>query len=110
MANQKSLAFAESAVTVHVKLASEPGELPDGTKAWDVESKIMTPGETLPLNLMPPYLSEAIREGKVPGLVAMTHAQAKKTTEFYNAQTGLGAAYVASEEQEEDPDFPVEES
>lgn len=109
MAAQKSLAFAESVVTVHLTLASEPGLLPDGTEAWDIESKIMNPGDTLPLKLMPPYLSEAVREGKVPGLIAMTQAQAKKVTEFYQSEKGLGAAYLESEEQEDDPDFPAEE-
>jgi len=109
MAAAKTVAFAENVVTVHVARTSEPGLLPDGSEAWDVESQIMVPGDTLPLSVMPPYLRDSIKSGKVPGLIAMTEAQAKKVRQFYDNQTGIGAAYVNSEEQESDPDFPVQE-
>lgn len=103
----KNTAFAESTVTVHVALASEPGKLPDGSEAWDVESKIMNRGDTLPLSVMPPYLSEAIKKGKVPGLILMTEAQAKKASDFYK---GAGNAEVFIQTDEvSDPNFPAEE-
>jgi hypothetical protein len=107
MAAAKTVAFAETSMTVHVKRASEPGVLPDGTEAWDVESTIMSAGQTLPLSDMPPYLSEAIRKGDVPGLVAVTDAQAKKIANFMKTNMGIGA-FVGSE-QESDPSFPAEE-
>ena len=106
----EKVAFAESVVTVHVKRMSEPGLLPDGTEGWDVESKIMRPGETMSLSVMPPYLSDAIKGGQVPGLKLMTEAQAKKRTEFLQEMMGLSSPSEAEkEEQEEDPEFPVEE-
>lgn len=107
-APKKTVAFAENAVTVHVALVSEPGVLPDGSEAWDVESKIMSPGTTLPLSVMPPYQAEAIRGGKVPGVIALTATQAKRIEEAYAQQFGIGA-YLASEEQESDPAFPATE-
>ena len=107
MATAKTVAFAETPVTVHVTRASEPGLLPDGSEAWDVESKNMSAGQTLPLADMPPYLRDAIKSGKVPGLIAVTEAQAKKIAKFVETQMGIGA-FVGSE-QETDPDFPTEE-
>jgi hypothetical protein len=106
-AQKKTVAFAESSVTVHVKRMSEPGVLPDGSEAWDVESKVMTAGNTMPLSDMPPYLSEAILSGSAPGLVALTANQAKRVEEAYASQLGLGALIGA--EEESDPAFPAEE-
>jgi hypothetical protein len=107
MAASKTVAFAESVVTVHLTRTSEPGVLPDGSEAWDVESKIMQAGETLPLAVMPPYLSEAIKSGNVPGLVAITEAQAKKVSKFIDEQQTIGS--FVNDEQESDPSFPAEE-
>ena len=107
MATAKTVAFAEIPVTIHVKRSSEPGVLPDGTEAWDVESKNMSAGQTFPLSDMPPYLSEAVKGGKVPGLVAVTEAQAKKIAKFMETNMGIGA-FVGSE-QESDPNFPAQE-
>lgn len=106
MATAKTVAFAEIPVTVHVTRSSEPGVLPDGTEAWDVESKNMSAGQTLPLADMPPYLRDAVKGGKVPGLIAVTEAQAKKIQNFVETQMGIGA-FVGSEDS--DPNFPVEE-
>lgn len=108
MAAPKNTAFAESAVTVHVALTSEPGKLPDGSEAWDVESKNMSRGSTLPLADMPPYLSKAIKEGKVPGLIAMTETAAKKASEFYLG-SGDASVFIQSEEEDSDPNFPAQE-
>ena len=107
-APKKTVAFAESPVTVHVARTSEPGVLPDGSEAWDVESHIMSRGTTMPLADMPPYQAEAIRNGKVPGLIALTQQQAKRIEEAYKQSMGLGA-YISVEEQESDPAFPAEE-
>lgn len=106
MAAQKSLAFAETAMSVHLKLSDEPNLLADGTQVWDIESRVISAGTTLPLKDMPPYLSEAVKEGRVPGLVAMTQAEAKKVEEFYGKQ--FSASAFASE-QEDDPNFPAQE-
>lgn len=106
-AQKKTVAFAESPVMVHMSRTSEPGVLPDGTTAWDVESKLMSIGTTMPLSKMPPYQAEAIRSGKVPGLIALTEAQAKRVEEAFAQNLGIGA-YVNAE-QESDPAFPAEE-
>lgn len=108
MANtKKTVAFAEDTVTVHRTLSREPGVLPDGSEAWDIESVILTSGQTLPLADMPPYQVELVTSGKVPGLIALTPAQAKRVEEAYAQQMGIGT-YVSAE-QESDPDFPAEE-
>lgn len=107
-AAKKTVAFAESPVNVHLARTSEPGVLPDGSEAWDVESKIMSAGTTIPLSEMPPYQAEAIRDGKVPGVIALTAAQAKRVEEAFAQQFGIGA-YLASDETESDPAFPAEE-
>ena len=97
------VAFAENVITVHVKRTSEPGLLPDGTEGWDVVSKIMAPGESMPLSDMPPYLSDAVKEGKVPGLKALTPAQAKKRATY------LEIGYEPFEDEvEEESDSAVE--
>ncbi len=106
-AQKKTVAFAESPVTVHVSRSSEPGVLPDGSEAWDVESKLMSTGTIMPLSEMPPYQSEAIRDGKVPGLIALTATQAKRVEEAFSQNLGLGA-YISTE-QESDPAFPAQE-
>lgn len=106
-AQKKTVAFAEDTVTIHVARSSEPGVLPDGSEAWDVESKILAPGQTFPLDEMPPYQSELIRSGKSPGLIALTAAQAKRVEEAFAQHMGIGA-YISAE-QESDPNFPAEE-
>jgi len=103
----KTVAFAEDTVTIHVARSSEPGVLPDGSEAWDVESRILTPGMTIPLSDLPPYQAELIRSGKSPGIIALTQLQAKRVEEAYKQQTGIGA-YISAE-QESDPAFPAEE-
>jgi len=108
MAIAEKVAFAETAITVHVKRASEPSLLPDGEEVWDVESKIMLPGEIMSLSEMPPYLSDAVKGGHVAGLKALTPTQAKQRTESYNEIMGLSSPAEATE-QEEDSEFPPEE-
>lgn len=108
MANaKKTVAFAEEAVTVHVTRSREPGVLPDGSEAWDIESVVLTPGQTLPLAEMPPYQVKLITSGESPGLIALTQAQAKRVEEAYSQKLGIGA-YISAE-QESDPAFPAEE-
>jgi hypothetical protein len=109
-ATQEKLVLAESAVTIHVKRVSEPGLLPDGTEGWDIESKILFPGETMPLDDMPPYLSNAVKKGEVPGLKLMTPAQAKKHAAQVKAYyEGIQVPPTSENEAEEDPEFPAEE-
>jgi len=108
-ATTKTVALAQEAVTIHVKLASEPSPLPDGSEAWDIESKILEPGETVSLDELPPYLSSAVKSGAAPGLVAITKAQADKVSGFKAASLETIEAFGHSEEQESDPNFPAEE-
>jgi hypothetical protein len=109
-APKKNVAFAEQAVTVHVKIASESSQLPDGSEAWDIESKVLEPGETVPFSDLPPYLSEAIRDGSAPGLTAITATQAKNVAQFKAANLEAAQALIAEEEEQvSDPNFPAEE-
>lgn len=108
-APKKNVAFAQEATTIHVKLASEPGTLPDGTEAWDIESRILNAGESVSLSDLPDYLAQAVRSGTAPGLIAITEAQAKKAANFKNAAEMAFDAFSVSEEQESDPNFPAEE-
>lgn len=105
----KKVAFAESTVTVHVKRVSEPSLLPDGTQVWDVESKIMLPGETISLVELPPYLSNAVELGEVPGLKAMTPNQVKQRVELYQEIGMLNSPAELVSEEQEDSEFPAEE-
>lgn len=108
-AASKSVAYALDTSTVHVKVHSAPTKSPDGSEVWDIESKMLLPGETMPLSDMPPYLSEAIKSGKVPSLRAITEAQAKKVAKFREAALEAGNAFTEMEIQEDDPNFPAEE-
>lgn len=108
MAEEK-LAFAETTVSVHIARASEPGLLPDGTEAWDVDSRILSPGETIALAELPKYQRDAASKGQIPGLKVMTQAAAKKRVELYNDLVGAQDAVAPPEFAEEDPEFPVEE-
>lgn len=101
MANP-TVAFAESVMTIHVKRTSEPGLLPDGTEGWDVISKIMLPGDSILLSKMPPYLSDAVKNGTVPGLKALTSAQAKQRAK------AMETGYISFEEAEEESDTAIE--
>lgn len=110
MATSNKVVFAESAVAVHVALASEPSQLPGGNEVWAVESRVMHPGETLPLSAMPPYLSESVKNGEVPGLKVMTPAQAKRRADSYREMMGLGPSEnLEDKEQEEESDLSAEE-
>lgn len=101
MANP-TVAFAESVMTVHVKRTSGPGLLPDGTEGWDIVSKTMLPGDSILLSKMPPYLSDAIKNGSVPGLRALTSAQAKQRAK------AMETGYVVFDEAEEESDTATE--
>lgn len=101
------LALAETAIALHVKRGTEPGLLPDGSEGWDIDSRILFPGETLPLSELAPYQADAIAEGKVDGVVAVTPGQLKQRIEMYNKVMGLSS--TPEEVAESDPEFPVEE-
>ena len=72
--------FAEDAATVHIK-AGDPQEYPDGTLFEPIESRVLSPGETLPLSEVPSYLKALVEKGEAPGLVLLTPNQAKKLQE-----------------------------
>jgi hypothetical protein len=111
----EKVAFAEMPLTVHVKRTSEPGLLPDGTEAWDVESKLMSPGDSMPLSDMPPYLAEAIKAGEVEGIKLLTQKQIDERAELVRAiAKGLStpASFAGRDdepEERDDPEFPTEE-
>lgn len=107
-ATEKKVAFVERAMSVHLKRGNEPGTLPDGSEAWDVESKVFARGDSIPLKDMPPYLSEAVKAGKVPGLKALSPAEIKQRNQIIAEYEGN---FVISDEgQDDNPEFPAEES
>lgn len=107
---ETKVAFAESAVVVHIARSAEPGLLPDGTEGWDVDSKVLLPGETVALSEMPPYLRNAVKKGEVPGLKLLTPAAAKRRVDTWNDLAGIASPPVALEEEfEQDSEFPIEE-
>jgi hypothetical protein len=75
---EEKVAFAERAVTVHVARSSEPTLLADGKELWGVDSKVLAPGEFMPLSQFPKYLSDAVKKGNVEGLKMMTVSAAKR--------------------------------
>jgi hypothetical protein len=72
--------FAERAATVHIKAGDEV-TLPDGNLHVPIESRVLAPGETLPLSEVPSYLKASVEKGEAPGLVLLTPNQAKKLQE-----------------------------
>lgn len=96
------VAFAERPVTIHLKRSSEPNLLPDGEQAWDVEAKVLSAGQFVPLSELPPYLSEAVREGNSPGLVALTPKQAENRMKFVTE----GFSALENDEEEEEQETP----
>jgi len=108
-ATDKKVAFVERAMAVHIKRTNEPSKMPDGSEAWDIESKVFNRGETIPLDNLPPYLSEKVKAGKVPGLKALTSAQIKTRKELIDELNGLGTLAITDEGQDNNPDFPAEE-
>lgn len=108
MAKTEKVAFAEAAVTVHVARSSEPGLLPDGTEAWDVESKVLAPGDILPLSQMPKYLSEAVEKGTIVGLRAMTPTAARKRAEEFNTYGFLSGVTEPDDSSTQEPDTTEE--
>lgn len=108
MAKTEKVAFAEAAVTVHVARSSEPGLLPDGTEAWDVESKVLAPGEFLPLSQMPKYLSEEIEKGSIVGLRAMTPTAARKRADEFRTYGFLSSTSEPEDSSTQEPDTTEE--
>src|SRR5574338_68073 len=98
MATTEKVIFAEDAATVHI-ISGDVEELPDGTKYEPHESRVLKPGETLQLSEVPSYLREAVKEGKAPGLVLLTPAQAKKILKQADLARAVGI--LESEEDEE---------
>ena len=91
--------FAEEAATVHV-LSGDVVKNPDGTLFEPHESRVLTPGETLPLSEVPSYLKELVEKGEAPGLSLLTPAQAKKLNE--KADKLKATAVVTLDDDDED--------
>ena len=105
----KKVAFVERAMAVHIKRGNEPGTLPDGSEAWDVESRVFNRGESIPLKDLPPYLSEAVKAGKVPGLKALSTAEIKQRAEIIAEYNQMGSFEISDEGPDNSPEFPAEE-
>lgn len=76
-ATTEKVIFAEDAATVHI-LDGDVVEFPDGSKFEPTYSKVLNPGETLELSVVPSYLREAVLKGEAPGLTLLTPTQAKR--------------------------------
>lgn len=79
MAETKVL-LAESDATVHVLFGAgaEPEVDQFGRAMYAVESKVLRAGETVDADMVPPYVLEAVKSGKVENLKLMSASQAEK--------------------------------
>lgn len=59
--------FADVGLNVHILMNPKPMVSDDGTKFYDVKGAVLSPGDSVPLNELPPYLVEDVKSGKVPG-------------------------------------------
>lgn len=76
----KKVVLAESDATVHKLFA--PGAEPEvdqfGRKLYAVESQVLRAGDTVDADMLPPYLLDAVKAGKVENLKLMSESQAEK--------------------------------
>lgn len=106
------MVLVEAPTVVHIRRTDEPGLLPDGSEGWDVEARVMAPGESIPLEDIPPYLAERIEAGEVPGLKALTKRQISERAELVreiSAGFSTPASFASVPDQEDDQTFPAEE-
>jgi hypothetical protein len=75
MAKSNKVVYASSDVTLHVALGSEEF---NGNTVWNVESVVLRPGDTLPLDKLPPYQKEAVEAGDVPGVQVVSEKEGEK--------------------------------
>lgn len=59
--------FADEGVSIHILMNPTPMKDNDGNKLYDVRGQVLRPGDTVPLDELPPYLAEKARAGAVKG-------------------------------------------
>lgn len=69
--------FATEEVTLHLLMSETQNE--DGT--YNTQSQVFLPGQFVDQEKVPPYLLDAIKEGKSPGLELMTESKASELSE-----------------------------
>lgn len=77
--------YATADLTVHRVLGQE--QL-NGNTVYNVESVVLSYGDTLPLDSLPPYQQEAIEAGRVAGAEVLTETQAAKKKSDWEAAMG----------------------
>jgi len=80
---EEGVLFADLGLSVHVKMAEKSTFTDPITKEelWDVKGVVLAPGDTLPLNRLPPYLVKSLKDGKVPGGRIVSVEEAKTLNE-----------------------------
>lgn len=68
--------FAEQDLTIHVKLSSEPVKAITGELLWNTESRMLFPGQSIPISDLPDYLVESLKAGRVAGARLVTSKEA----------------------------------
>ena len=76
MAEALQVVFATDEVTVHTLLSPDPQENQFGDKVYHTESTVLLPGQSVPVDEVPPYLLDSIKEGTSPGLELMNKGEA----------------------------------
>lgn len=100
MAETNKVLFAEVPTTVHVKLSDDPVKNPlTNEETFAVESRVLAPGQYVPVEKVAPYVLEHAKQGKAAGLVVMTETKAKEVAEkaaLLRTAAGEGVSETAS--------------
>ena len=78
--SDEEVLFADSGITVHVALSQTPVAKDQftGDDLFDVRGESLSPGDTVPLSALPPYLVKNLREGKVAGARIVSASKAEE--------------------------------
>lgn len=72
--------FADVGLTIHVLMTEKPVKWQE-FKLYDVKSKVLAPGDSVPLSDLPPYQLEAVKNGKIEGARIVTQEEATRLNE-----------------------------
>lgn len=77
---EKKVVFASDTVGVHVLLNKEATDKDQfGNEHYLTESKVLLPGQYVSVDVLPPYVLESVKSGKVPALKIMDESRAEET-------------------------------
>ncbi len=99
--SKEQVIYSEITSTVHVK-DGEAFPAEDGSLHQPTKSIILLPGETLPLDEVPSYMLQLVKENKAPGLILLDVAEAEKLNQL--AKLARGEASISDFVSQEDTD------